>query len=219
MRAEVQTKSSDILTTDWRARIKTAMSEPEALDTRSIFHELNPHLERTPILKKNYDSPRYAAILFPIIDREEGPSVLLTVRSNDMPSHAGQIGFPGGRVHETDRDRVETALRETEEEVGIARRHVDVIGDMGVHFGGMGFAVTPVLGLVHPGADISPCPREVQTLFEVPFSYLLDMENHVIEERESNGVKYRMPAIPYKDYHIWGLTAGIINTLVRAMNK
>ncbi len=88
---------------------------------------------------------------------------------------------------------------------------------MGLHLGGMGFAVTPIVGIVHPDNNFSPCPREVQDIFEVPLDYLVDLDNHVIEERENKGVKYKMPAIPYKDYHIWGLTAGIINSLGRAM--
>ncbi len=203
--------------TDWRTRIISALDHKAVLDTRSIFHELNPHLQQSPIFNQGLDNYRAAAVLVPIIDRPAEPTVLLTLRSNDMPSHAGQISFPGGSVADADHDRAATALRETEEEVGISPKCIEVVGDMGTHFGGMGFAVTPVVGIIHPDANFSLCPREVQEVFEVPFSYLLDQSNHIIEERQNGEVKYRMPAISYEQYHIWGLTAGIINSLVKAM--
>ncbi|WP_306250261.1 CoA pyrophosphatase [Parvularcula sp. IMCC14364] len=206
------------VTTSWRAEISAALEAPDALDTRSIFHELNPHLERTPIFNRPMAEYRAAAVLFPIIDRVDEPSVLLTIRSNEMPSHAGQISFPGGRVQAEDQDHTDTALRETWEEVGIERDYVEVMGDMGVHLGGMGFAVTPVIGVIHPDADFTPCPREVQGMFEVPLAHLFDLDRHIIEERENNGVRYRMPAIPYGEFHIWGLTAGIINSLAKAVH-
>ena len=217
-RIDPATVAAPATTAPWRDEISAALSAPEPFDTRSIFHELNPHLKKSPIFQRPMKEYRPAAVLFPIIDRPEEPSVLLTIRSNDMPSHAGQISFPGGRVQQEDRDHTDTALRETWEEVGIERNYVEVMGDMGLHLGGMGFAVTPVVGIIHPDADFTPCPREVQGMFEVPLAHLFDLDKHVIEERENNGVKYRMPAIPYGEFHIWGLTAGIINSLAKAVH-
>jgi 8-oxo-dGTP pyrophosphatase MutT (NUDIX family) len=134
-----------------------------------------------------------------------------------MPSHPGQISFPGGKPHPDDRDAIATALREAEEEVNIPAAMVKVVGSLGVHHGGLGFAVTPVIGLVDPSAPIRPCPREVAEVFEAPLDWALDLANHMIEERESEGVAYRMFAAPFGERHIWGLTAGILRSFAEAL--
>lgn len=143
--------------------------------------------------------------------------MLLTVRSSDMPSHAGQISFPGGKAHPEDQDRIATALREANEEVNISPSFVQVVGTLGVHEGGLGFAVTPVVGIVDPAAPIRACPREVAEIFETPLSWLADLANHKVEDREHEGIKYKMFAAPYGRFHIWGLTAGILRTLAETM--
>ena len=202
---------------NWRTRLISGVTTRSYTSARKIFEEINPHLEFSPIMDARPRSYRDAAVLVPIIDHATGPTLLLTVRSSDMPSHAGQISFPGGKVEEQDENRIATALREAEEEVGIDPSYVEIVGDMGVHFGGKGFAVTPVVGIIHPDANYEPCPREVAEIFEVPLSYLLQADNHTIEVREAKGTKYNMFAVPYQDYHIWGLTAGVINSLVQMM--
>lgn len=204
---------------DWRIRLSAALASGRGLGNRELFREINPDLDYPPILSAPPSSWRNAAVLVPIIDHSGGPTVLLTVRSSGMPSHAGQIGFPGGLVHDDDTSRQMTALRETEEEVGIPRSSVDVLGETGVHFGGLGFAVTPVIGVVPGGIRYTPCEREVAELFEVPLAYLTDPANHRIEQREARGIRYNMFAVPYKDYHIWGLTAGIIHSLARLLHN
>jgi hypothetical protein len=88
-----------------------------------------------------------------------------------------------------------------------------------VHQGGLGFNVTPVIGLVDPKTDFRPCPREVDEIFEAPLSFIADLSNHIIEQREHEGVKYNMFALPYERYHIWGLTAGILRTLAEALQE
>ena len=134
-----------------------------------------------------------------------------------MPSHAGQISFPGGKLHEDDAGPVAAALREAHEEVNIDPALVDVIGTLGVHKGGLGFSVTPVVGVVDPGADIRPCPREVAEIFEVPLEFIADLANHKSEERRHKGVAYNMFALPFGRYHIWGLTAGILRTFAETL--
>lgn len=179
-----------------------------------LFAEINPQLVGDERFESRWTPKRReAAVLIPIIDRPTGPTVLFTVRSPDMPSHAGQISFPGGKAEQGDVDRIATALREAEEEVNIPPSSVEIIGALGVHEGGYGFAVTPVIGVVDPAASIRPCPREVAEVFEAPLDWLADLSNHLIEDRDHEGVAYRMFAAPYGRFHIWGLTAGILRSL------
>jgi 8-oxo-dGTP pyrophosphatase MutT (NUDIX family) len=138
------------------------------------------------------------------------------VRSERTPAHAGQISFPGGRVCAGE-SPIEAALREAQEEAGIAPERVEILGSLGVHRGGLGFSVTPVIGIVDPSTDFMPCPREVAEIFEVPFAFLADLSNHATIEKEFEGAKYNMFAVPYGRFHIWGLTAGILHTLAEAL--
>lgn len=197
-----------------RARIRANLKLASAQNVRAHFQEMNPHLVGDKLFEDRWrDVRRDAAVLVPIILRPRGATVLITVRSSDMPSHAGQISFPGGKVEQSDADREATALREAEEEVNILAGSVEVIGRLGIHQGGLGFSVTPIVGLVDPDVEIVPCPREVKEVFEVPLDFISDLNNHITEQREHKGVKYNMFAAPYGRYHIWGLTAGILRTL------
>lgn len=204
---------------NWRARIEANLARASAQRVRALFSEINPHLVGDKLFEDRWSDIRMdAAVLVPILDRPEGASVLLTVRSSDMPSHAGQISFPGGKAHPGDENLVATALREAHEEVNIPPNAVDIVGALGVHEGGLGFSVTPVVGVVDPDAvDLRPCPREVQEIFEAPLDFIADLSNHVTEEREHKGVKYNMFAAPYGRFHIWGLTAGILRTLAETL--
>ena len=214
--------------TDLIARLRAAPETRAARADRKLFEALNPEMTHAPILDKPPERYRPASVLIPVIDRpassrEGGPTVLMTVRTPTMPSHAGQISFPGGGPKDGDDGPVGTALRETWEEVGIASDHIEVLGAMGVHFGGLGYAVTPVIGLVHTDAELDPCSREVAEVFEVPLHHLARRENHVIEQRTFSGVDYAMYAVPSVDTdgrsrHVWGLTAGILETFCRALN-
>lgn len=205
---------------DWRHRIENNLNQMSGQRVRALFSEINPHLVGDKLFESRWsDKRKNAAVLVPIVNRCEGASVLLTVRSPDMPSHAGQISFPGGKVEEQDRSRIDTALREAHEEVNINRNDVDIIGQLGVHEGGLGFSVTPVVAIINPQADIRACPREVQEVFEVPLDFVADLTNHVTEEREHKGVKYNMFAAPYGRFHIWGLTAGILRTLAEVLQE
>lgn len=203
---------------DWRERIERNLTRLDSQRVRALFTEINPHLVGDSRFESRWTQKRrQAAVLVPIVNRPEGPTVLLTVRSSDMPSHAGQISFPGGKAHEDDQGPIDTALREAEEEVNIPRAFVDVVGALGVHEGGLGFSVTPVIGLVDPAAPIRACPREVAEIFETPLEWLADLSNHILEERRHEGVAYRMFAAPYGRYHIWGLTAGILRSLAETL--
>lgn len=205
---------------DWRKRIEDNLDRASAQRVRALFSEINPHLVGDKLFESRWsDIRKDASVLVPIIPRAEGHSVLLTVRSHDMPSHAGQISFPGGKAHPEDENSVATALREAHEEVNIEPGAVDVIGSLGIHKGGLGFSVTPVVGVVDPRTDIKPCPREVAEVFEVPLAFVADLSNHVTEQREHKGVTYNMFAAPYDRFHIWGLTAGILRTLAETLQE
>jgi 8-oxo-dGTP pyrophosphatase MutT (NUDIX family) len=153
-----------------------------------------------------------AAVLVPLVDRETGVTVLLTQRTADMPSHAGQIAFPGGR-REPGEDAIAAALRETEEEVGIVRRFIDVVGAVDLYRTGTGFEITPIVGIVTPGFTVRAEPREVADVFEVPLEHFLDEVNHKLDSREYQGRQRRYYAMPYGERYIWGATAGMLKNL------
>lgn len=154
-----------------------------------------------------------AAVLVPLVHRSSGLTVLLTQRTADMPSHAGQIAFPGGRREKRDVDAMATALRETEEEVGITRDFVDVVGTMDLYHTGTGYEITPVVGIVTPGFTVRADPREVADVFEVPLEHFLDEVNHKIDSRQYQGRERRYYAMPYGERYIWGATAGMLKNL------
>ncbi|MGE0423126.1 MAG: CoA pyrophosphatase [Reyranellaceae bacterium] len=156
---------------------------------------------------------RAAAVLVPLVDRVGVLSVLLTQRTENMPSHAGQIAFPGGRKQAEDDSLVITALRETEEEVGIDRSFVDVVGSIDTYVTRTGYAVTPVVGFVRPAFTLKPDPREVADIFEVPLDFFLDPANHHVHSRTWQGRERRYYAMPYGERYVWGATAGMIKNL------
>lgn len=156
---------------------------------------------------------RPAAVLVPLVRREPGLTVLLTQRTEDMPSHAGQIAFPGGRQQAEDVDAIATALRETEEEVGLGREFVEVIGPVDHYRTGTGYEITPIVGIVTPGFIPRADPREVADVFEVPLEHFLDERNHRIDSRVWQGRERRYYAMPYGERYIWGATAGMLKNL------
>jgi 8-oxo-dGTP pyrophosphatase MutT (NUDIX family) len=157
---------------------------------------------------------RPAAVLVPLVNRRPGITVLLTQRTEDMPSHAGQIAFPGGRVQDGDADAVATALRETEEEVGLGRQFVEIIGTVDHYRTGTGYEITPVVGIVKPGFITRADPREVADVFEVPLTHFLDEKNHRLDSRITpQGGRRPFYAMPYGERYIWGATAGMLKNL------
>lgn len=158
-----------------------------------------------------------AAVLFPIVLRDPGPTVLLTQRTSHLRDHAGQISFPGGRVEVDDLSPVHTALRETEEEIGMAPDRVEVLGFLPEYLTSTGFRVTPVVGLVQPPLVLRPDPFEVAEIFEVPLAFLLDPANRQRHSREWRGRLRHYFAMPYGDYFIWGATAGMIVSLAERL--
>jgi 8-oxo-dGTP pyrophosphatase MutT (NUDIX family) len=158
-----------------------------------------------------------AAVLVPIIARPEGFSVLFTRRTEQLKSHSGQISFPGGRAEPGDPSPRHTALREAQEEIGLAPARVEVLGQLAEYNTRTGFRVTPVIGLIQPPLELAPDAREVDEVFEVPLAFLLDPANH---RRESRQIGARMASyyvIEHQGRTIWGATAGMLVNLYRQL--
>ncbi|MFC0169442.1 CoA pyrophosphatase [Pseudoduganella danionis] len=158
-------------------------------------------------------APTPASVLIPLVARENGLQLLLTLRTEHLSAHAGQISFPGGRAEDYDANAIDTALREAEEEIGLARRHVDVLGTLPHYLTGTGFCVTPVVALLQPPFALQADPGEVAEVFEVPLNFLMDGQNHQRLSVELPAGRRSFYAMPYGEYFIWGATAGMLRNL------
>lgn len=156
-----------------------------------------------------------AAVLVPIVARPAELTVLFTRRTAHLKAHSGQISFPGGRIEAGDASAEAAALRETEEEIGLAPAHVELLGRLAEYHTRTGFRVTPVVGVLTPPFELSLDAYEVDEAFEVPLSFLLDPANHLRHSREFQGRAVEYYAIAYRDYYIWGATAGMLVNLYR----
>jgi 8-oxo-dGTP pyrophosphatase MutT (NUDIX family) len=157
-----------------------------------------------------------AAVLLPIVAHAE-PSVLFTKRSEHLRRHAGQVSFPGGRVHASDISLVETALRETQEETGIEPGFVTVAGFLDAFETGTGYAILPVVGLLSEGFALMPDASEVAEIFEVPLSFLLDPANRQTASREWQGQTRSFYVFNYDGHNIWGATAAMLVNFVERL--
>ena len=157
-----------------------------------------------------------AAVLMAVTDERE-PQLLLTKRTAHLKRHAGQIAFPGGRMDPGDTSAVMTALREAEEEVALARHHVEVLGQLSPYVTGTGFSVQPVVGLVPAGLVLRPEAGEVAELFHVPLAHVIDPANHEIRDGDWRGRRSRYFVIRHGTREIWGATAGMIVNLSRLL--
>jgi 8-oxo-dGTP pyrophosphatase MutT (NUDIX family) len=162
---------------------------------------------------------RPAAVLVPVVRREEELTVLFTRRTAHLYDHAGQISFPGGRAEENDSSPRETALRETAEEIGLSPSRVEVLGHLNDYTTVTGYCVTPVVGLVHPPLDLKLDTFEVAEAFEVPLAFLLDPANHQRNFVRQEGRDRHYYAMPYGPYYIWGATAGMLMNLYAYLTR
>jgi len=156
-----------------------------------------------------------AAVLVPLVVRPGGLQVLLTQRTDHLHDHAGQVSFPGGRREYTDAGSVETALRETREEIGLGADFIEVVGLLDDYETGTGFRVTPVVSFVSEGFTLTLDSFEVADAFEVPLDYLFDPANHHRRSRDFNGTRRSYYVFEYHDRVVWGATAGMLMNLYR----
>jgi len=157
--------------------------------------------------------PRAAAVLVPVVVHGDNLTVLFTVRTEHLSSHAGQISFPGGKIDEEDTDALATALREAEEEIGLDRSYVEPLGYLDSYRTGTGYRVIPVVALVRLGFSLTLNPGEVADVFEVPLAFLMNTDNHRRHTREWRGRDRHFYAMPFGERYIWGATAGMIKNL------
>jgi 8-oxo-dGTP pyrophosphatase MutT (NUDIX family) len=188
----------------------------QALD---LGHTRSPELllgdPRDPLVDE--DQPvTPAAVLVPVVERPQ-PTVILTVRTDLMRKHAGQVAFPGGRIDPEDRNAIEAALREAEEEIGLPRHIVEVIGTADRYRTITGYEVTPVIGVVPPDLPLEPQPGEVAAIFEVPLDYILDPARQAIRTVEWRGRERSYYEIEWEGRRIWGATAAMIVNLSRRL--
>ena len=172
-------------------------------------YDLNPELRH----EIDPASVRPAAVLVGIVDRAPELTMLLTQRTEGLPTHSGQIAFPGGKIDAGDASATDTALREAAEEIGLAARHVEILGFLDCYQTGTGFRIMPVVGLITPPFELMINGREVAEAFEVPLGFLMDARNHQRHSREWRGRERHYYAMPFGERYIWGATAGIIRNL------
>jgi 8-oxo-dGTP pyrophosphatase MutT (NUDIX family) len=185
--------------------------QPDDLPPIRGDHDLNPGMAPARTLTP-------AAVLVGLVNHADGLSVLLTRRTDHLHHHPGQISFPGGHMDPGDDSPEETALREAQEEVGLDRRHVEPIGQLGEYVTRTGFSVTPVVALITPPFAVNTDPFEVEEVFEVPLAFLLDPANHERHSREIEGHKREFHAMPFEGHYIWGATAGMLINLYEVLH-
>ena len=202
---------------DWSSRIQAALQQQPDMSAATLIAGVAPEqqaqlaawlpAQRTP-----------AAVLLPIVQHASGWTMLFTQRASHLRRHAGQISFPGGRIEAQDVDAAMAALRETEEEIGLSRDHVRIVGVLPSQVVLTGYQITPVVGLVTPGFNLQLDSNEVSAVFEAPLDYLFDPANHQLRERQLQQLTVRGYDIVFGEHRIWGATAGILMNLYRLLN-
>ena len=196
-----------------RARVRLTLDVPPGLTDASMTPARGDH-DADPIMKKIAEVRpiRPAAVLVPIVDHPE-PTVLLTQRAQHLPDHPGQVSFPGGKIDKGDVDPRASALRETEEEIGLDRTHIEPLGYLDLYMTTLGYRIVPVIARVKPGFSLKLNVSEVDATFEVPLSFLMDQNNVQRHSREWQGMTRHYYAFTFGERYIWGVTAGILRNL------
>ncbi len=210
MRAEAALSGAEFFE---RAQARLTLDVPPGLTDASITPARGDHDVDPVMLKVAEVRPiRPAAVLVPVVDHPE-PTVLLTQRAQHLPDHAGQVSFPGGKIDRSDASPRESALREAEEEIGLARGLVTPLGYLDLYMTTLGYRIVPVLARVKPGFALTLNTGEVDATFEVPLGFLMDQANVQRHSRDWQGMTRHYYAITFGERYIWGVTAGILRNL------
>jgi 8-oxo-dGTP pyrophosphatase MutT (NUDIX family) len=172
-------------------------------------HQLNPDYPRPAGAPKLRD----AAVLFPVVARSPEATVVLTRRTDALPSHPGQIALPGGKIDPGDGSAAAAALREAEEEIGLDRSRVEILGYGAPYHSGSGYRIFPVVAMVPPDVTFVPEAGEVADIFEVPLGFLMSAANHRVGSRQAPAGTRYFYEMPWQERHIWGVTAGIVRRI------
>jgi 8-oxo-dGTP pyrophosphatase MutT (NUDIX family) len=199
------------------AAVDAAQLTPAALRARFAHPPAwEPEVRNEPMFMDR--KLAHASVLVGVVTRDE-PALILTERTTHLSTHSGQVAFPGGKRDDSDRDAAHTALREAEEEVGLAAAQIDVLGSLPTYQTGTGFIITPVVALVDPAHRLQPNPHEVADAFEVPLAFLMNPAHHRRHFFEFEGSRREWFSMPYMDgttqRFIWGATAGMLRNLYR----
>jgi 8-oxo-dGTP pyrophosphatase MutT (NUDIX family) len=187
--------------------VPAALINPNAPATRGDL-DLDPAVWEKAGLK----ATKPAAVLVPIVERSEA-AVLLTLRTADLTSHAGQIAFPGGKIDPNDKTPLAAALREAQEEIGLNASLIDPIGYLDLYLTFSGFRILPLVARVDPDYHLTLSRAEVAEAFEVPLAFLMTPDNHLRKTRDWKGIMRNYYEMPYGERLIWGVTAGILRNL------
>jgi 8-oxo-dGTP pyrophosphatase MutT (NUDIX family) len=195
-----------------RARARLTLEVPPALnDPAAQARRGDLDLDPSAWERAGVKATRPAAVLIPVVDRPE-PMVLLTQRT-ELPSHPGQIAFPGGKIDPHDATPADAALREAAEEIGLTGALVEPIGYLDLYLTFSGYRILPTVARVRPDYHLVLCEAEVADAFEVPLAFLMDAQNHALHSRDWKGVTRQHYAMPFGERYIWGVTAGILRNL------
>ena len=197
-----------------RAKKKLTLDVPPALTDHSITDFVRGDLDRDPAKweQAGVTASRPAAVLVPVVDHAE-PGVLLTMRTSELPSHPGQIAFPGGKIDAADASPLAAALREADEEIGLDAALIEPIGYLDLYLTFSGFRILPVLARVIPNYELRINASEVADAFEVPLAFVMDEANHKRGSRDWKGITRHYYEMPFGERYIWGVTAGILRNL------
>ncbi|MCH1542003.1 MAG: CoA pyrophosphatase [Alphaproteobacteria bacterium] len=213
---------------DYRAKLQSIVSaelpSPDQLNglgqlrDQRVEGDLNDNLNQAEIEELTKDL-RLAAVLVPLVEHVDEPSILLTRRADHLDKHSGQVAFPGGKVEDSDATPIAAALRETQEEIGLDPSYVEIAGVLDTYQTGTGFLILPVVGFVKPGFTLTPDKNEVADVFEVPARIALSEKNWKTDSGEWKGRMWNFYSMDYQGYNIWGATAGMLMHMSRRISE